>query len=85
MQSDGRAGNNIWCNYLQVRLLREGGDVQAVPGGHARPGDGKLPGRQPAMLDADPGQFRVKCRVCNNRQGDLAGHEPGFSSVFCVL
>ena len=38
-----------------VRLLREVGDVPAVPGGHAECRDGQLPRGQPAVLDADPG------------------------------
>ena len=28
---------------FQVRLLREGGDLQALPGGHAGPRHGQLP------------------------------------------
>ena len=42
---------------FQVRLLREGCHLQALPGGHARPRDGQLLGRQPEVLDADPGRF----------------------------
>ena len=38
-----------------VRLLREVGDVPAVPGEHAERRDGQLPRGQPAVLDADSG------------------------------
>ena len=47
----------LYCTVcLQVRLLREGGPLQAVPGGHARPRHRQLPRGQPPLLDADPGQ-----------------------------
>ena len=40
-----------------VRLLREVGDLPAVPGQHAQRRHRKLPRRQPPVLDADPGRF----------------------------
>ena len=59
----------LYCTVcMQVRLLREGGHLQAVPGGHARPCHRQLPRGQPPLLDADPGQSlytNIFCRKSN--------------------
>ena len=59
----------LYCTVcLQVRLLREGCHLQAVPGGHARPRHRQLPRGQPPLLDADPGQSlytNIFCRKLN--------------------
>ena len=60
-----------------VRLLREVGDVPAVPGGHAECRDGQLPRGQPAVLDADPGgQGALGLRGRRHRQ-DRPDHDHG--------